>query len=184
MQAFVDKNRGNASKASMAQSRLKAMSRLEVVAAIMDDPSLHFGFPEPEPLPTPILQAWAFACMHAMCMCRRTPCSWSACHHVLYCAAALTCLPRAAAGRRWIQLPWQARALPARGAGARHGEPRRAGWARTGPQPPWMPARPLTPPWCTLTSPCSPPRRWVPMASASRLCSSSSWASSSRAQAR
>jgi len=56
MQAFVDKNRGNASKASMAQSRLKAMSRLEVVAAIMDDPSLHFGFPEPEPLPTPILQ--------------------------------------------------------------------------------------------------------------------------------
>ena len=41
----------------MAQSRLKAMSRLEVVAAIMDDPSLHFGFPEPEPLPTPILQA-------------------------------------------------------------------------------------------------------------------------------
>ena len=57
MQAFVDKNRGNASKASMAQSRLKAMSRLEVVAAIMDDPSLHFGFPEPEPLPTPILQA-------------------------------------------------------------------------------------------------------------------------------
>ena len=65
MQAFVDKNRGNASKASMAQSRLKAMSRLEVVAAIMDDPSLHFGFPEPEPLPTPILQAWA---MHAWAM--------------------------------------------------------------------------------------------------------------------
>ena len=51
MQAFVDKNRGNASKASMAQSRLKAMSRLEVVAAIMD--------PNPTPrltlIPTPPL---------------------------------------------------------------------------------------------------------------------------------
>ena len=70
MQAFVDKNRGNASKASMAQSRLKAMSRLEVVAAIMDDPSLHFGFPEPEPLPTPILQAWPCMRGHARtCMC-------------------------------------------------------------------------------------------------------------------
>jgi len=30
-----------------------------VVAAIMDDPSLHFNFPEPEPLSTPILQAGA-----------------------------------------------------------------------------------------------------------------------------
>ena len=43
----------------MAQSRLKAMSRLEVVAAIMDDPSLQFNSPEPSPMSTPILQAGA-----------------------------------------------------------------------------------------------------------------------------
>ena len=144
VQAFVDKNRGNASKASMAQSRLKAMSRLEVVAAIMDDPSLHFGFPEPEPLPTPILQAWACANMHAY---TRADARRAAGRHVTtYCTTALTCLPCAAVGRRRVQLPWQAGALPARGAGTRHGEPRRTGAARTGPQPPWMPARPLTPP--------------------------------------
>jgi hypothetical protein len=107
MQAFVDRFRSNASRASMVQSRIKALGRMECVAQkrettpsdptlpclppllssppraatwpplpspphhpvllprgrcvaeILEDPSLRFGFPSPEPLSAPVLQVSA-----------------------------------------------------------------------------------------------------------------------------
>lgn len=56
MQAFVDRFRSNASRASMVQSRIKALGRMECVAEILEDPSLRFAFPAPEPLSAPVLQ--------------------------------------------------------------------------------------------------------------------------------
>ena len=56
MQAFVDRFRSNASRASMVQSRVKALGRMECVAEILEDPSLRFGFPAPDPLSAPVLQ--------------------------------------------------------------------------------------------------------------------------------
>ena len=56
MQAFVDRFRGNAKRASMVQSRVKALGRMECVAEILEDPSLRFAFPAPEVLSAPVLQ--------------------------------------------------------------------------------------------------------------------------------
>ena len=56
MEAFISKFRSNASRASMVQSRIKALGRMECVAEILEDPSLRFSFPPPEPLSAPILQ--------------------------------------------------------------------------------------------------------------------------------
>jgi len=57
MQAFVDRFRYKASKARQAQSRLKALARLEPVSAIVDGSSLPFRFPSPEKaLASPIMQ--------------------------------------------------------------------------------------------------------------------------------
>ena len=47
MQAFVDRFRFTASKARQAQSRLKALARLEPVAAVADESVLPFVFPAP-----------------------------------------------------------------------------------------------------------------------------------------
>jgi ATP-binding cassette subfamily F protein 3 len=55
LQAFVDRFRAKASKARQAQSRLKALARLEPIAAPVDDASVTFNFPEPERLSPPIL---------------------------------------------------------------------------------------------------------------------------------
>lgn len=55
MQAFVDRFRYKASKARQAQSRLKAIERLEPIAAAALDRTVRFGFPEPEALAPPIL---------------------------------------------------------------------------------------------------------------------------------
>ena len=48
MQAFVDRFRYKASKARQAQSRLKALSRLEPVAEIANEHVVPFRFPDPE----------------------------------------------------------------------------------------------------------------------------------------
>ncbi|CAD7961305.1 unnamed protein product [Amoebophrya sp. A120] len=56
MQQFIDKFRCNAKRASMVQSRIKALNRLPLLDEILEDPSLSFMFGEPEPVPTPILQ--------------------------------------------------------------------------------------------------------------------------------
>ena len=55
MQAFVDKFRYNAKRAAMAQSRIKALKRMELLDDVMTDPTFRFEFPDPAPLQTPIL---------------------------------------------------------------------------------------------------------------------------------
>lgn len=55
MQAFVDKFRYNAKRASMAQSRIKALKRMELLDDVMSDPTFRFEFPDPQELQTPIL---------------------------------------------------------------------------------------------------------------------------------
>lgn len=56
MQAFVDKFRYNAKRASIAQSRIKAINKLPMLEEVLTDPSLCFDFAEPESLPAPMLQ--------------------------------------------------------------------------------------------------------------------------------
>ncbi len=56
MQAFIDRFRYKASKARQAQSRLKALARMTPVALVENEaPSSRFQFPEPEPLPPPLV---------------------------------------------------------------------------------------------------------------------------------
>jgi ATP-binding cassette subfamily F protein 3 len=55
LQAFIDRFRAKASKARQAQSRIKALARLEPVARIAEDPSVRFDFPEPAQLAPPLL---------------------------------------------------------------------------------------------------------------------------------
>lgn len=56
MQAFIDRFRAKASKAKQAQSRVKALERLEKVAPAHIDSPFQFAFREPEKLPNPLLR--------------------------------------------------------------------------------------------------------------------------------
>lgn len=56
MQKFVDKFRFNAKRATLVQSRIKAINRIELVDEIMQDPTCIFMFPNPEPISAPILR--------------------------------------------------------------------------------------------------------------------------------
>jgi ATP-binding cassette, subfamily F, member 3 len=55
LQAFIDRFRAKATKARQAQSRVKALARLETIATPVEDPSISFDFPQPEPLSPPIV---------------------------------------------------------------------------------------------------------------------------------
>ncbi|GAB4356824.1 MAG: ABC-F family ATP-binding cassette domain-containing protein [Kiloniellaceae bacterium] len=55
IQAFVDRFRYKASKARQAQSRLKALARMEPIAAVMEERTVTFDFPAPSHLSPPIL---------------------------------------------------------------------------------------------------------------------------------
>ena len=55
MQSFVDRFRAKASKARQAQSRLKALEKMDIVDAVIADRAIQFTFPQPEPLPPPIM---------------------------------------------------------------------------------------------------------------------------------
>ena len=55
LQAFVDRWRAKASKAKQAQSRVKALAKMTPIAELVDDPSLSFGFPNPEGLRPPLV---------------------------------------------------------------------------------------------------------------------------------
>ena len=55
IQAFVDRFRYKASKARQAQSRLKALARMEPIASVMESRTVTFNFPEPSRLSPPIL---------------------------------------------------------------------------------------------------------------------------------
>ncbi|KAH7287997.1 hypothetical protein KP509_31G006600 [Ceratopteris richardii] len=52
MQAFIDKFRYNAKRASLVQSRIKALERVGHVDAIVSDPDYKFEFPTPEDRPS------------------------------------------------------------------------------------------------------------------------------------
>ncbi len=55
MQAFVDRFRAKASKARQAQSRLKALARLEPIALAADEPPMPIRFPAPATLSPPLI---------------------------------------------------------------------------------------------------------------------------------
>lgn len=53
MQAFIDKFRYNAKRASLVQSRIKALDRMGHVDAVVNDPDYKFEFPTPDDRPGP-----------------------------------------------------------------------------------------------------------------------------------
>ncbi len=56
MESFVERFRAKASKARQAQSRLKALERMQRIApAHVDSPAFEFAFAEPDKLPRPLL---------------------------------------------------------------------------------------------------------------------------------
>lgn len=55
MEAFVNRFRAKASKAKQAQSRLKALERMELLSAVHLDSPLQFSFREPGKCPNPLL---------------------------------------------------------------------------------------------------------------------------------
>lgn len=61
MRRFVERFRYKASKARQAQSRLKALARMELIASAHVDSPFHFEFASPEQLPTPLLRLEALS---------------------------------------------------------------------------------------------------------------------------
>ncbi|MCK5374977.1 MAG: ABC-F family ATP-binding cassette domain-containing protein, partial [Alphaproteobacteria bacterium] len=55
MQAFVDRFRYKATKARQAQSRIKALERMNLVDAVIADRSIKFNFPQPDKLSAPLI---------------------------------------------------------------------------------------------------------------------------------
>jgi len=55
MQAFIARFRAQATKARQAQSRIKALARMEIIAAAQVDSPFHFQFSDPGRLPNPLL---------------------------------------------------------------------------------------------------------------------------------
>jgi ATP-binding cassette, subfamily F, member 3 len=56
LHAFVERFRAKATKARQAQSRLKALERMELIAPAHVDSPFHFAFRTPERLPSPLLR--------------------------------------------------------------------------------------------------------------------------------
>ena len=57
IQAFVDRFRAKATKASQAQSRLKMLARMEPITSAIEDHTVTFNFPNPEAMPPPLIAA-------------------------------------------------------------------------------------------------------------------------------
>lgn len=55
MQAFVDRFKAKASKARQAQSRVKALERMDMVEAVIADRAVRFNFPSPDKIGTPMI---------------------------------------------------------------------------------------------------------------------------------
>jgi len=56
MQAFVDRFKAKASKARQAQSRMKALEKMDIVDAVIADRAVRFTFPNPEgKIPSPMI---------------------------------------------------------------------------------------------------------------------------------
>jgi ATP-binding cassette subfamily F protein 3 len=55
LQDYVARNSARASTAKQAQSRAKALAKMQPIATLMDDPSLSFDFPSPSELKPPLV---------------------------------------------------------------------------------------------------------------------------------
>jgi len=55
MQQFIDRFKAKASKAAQAQSRIKAMERMDIVDAVISDRAVHFKFPSPKEIASPLI---------------------------------------------------------------------------------------------------------------------------------
>ncbi|MEP3112882.1 ABC-F family ATP-binding cassette domain-containing protein [Nisaea sp.] len=55
MEAFIERFRYKASKARQAQSRIKALEKMEKLPDAVNDPTTRFSFPNPEELPPPLV---------------------------------------------------------------------------------------------------------------------------------
>jgi ATP-binding cassette subfamily F protein 3 len=55
LQDYVDRNSARASTAKQAQSRVKMLSKMQPIVALIDDPSLSFDFPNPAQLKPPLI---------------------------------------------------------------------------------------------------------------------------------
>ncbi|PPC91844.1 MAG: ABC transporter ATP-binding protein [Methylobacter sp.] len=55
IQSFIDRFRAKATKARQAQSRIKALERMEIIAMAHADSPFDFSFPEPSRMPNPLL---------------------------------------------------------------------------------------------------------------------------------
>lgn len=56
MQAFIQRFKAKASKARQAQSRVKALEKMEIISAVQMDSPFHFEFKEPPKCPNPLLR--------------------------------------------------------------------------------------------------------------------------------
>jgi ATP-binding cassette, subfamily F, member 3 len=56
IQKFIDKFRFNAKRASLVQSRIKAVNRMELIEDVIYDPTCIFIFPNPEKMSPPMLR--------------------------------------------------------------------------------------------------------------------------------
>jgi ATP-binding cassette subfamily F protein 3 len=55
LQDYIARNSARASTAKQAQSRAKALARMQPIAELVDDPSLSFDFPDPDKLRPPLI---------------------------------------------------------------------------------------------------------------------------------
>ncbi len=55
IEGFIDRFRYTASKARQAQSRIKALEKMEPIASVIEDRTERFDFPQPKPLAPPIV---------------------------------------------------------------------------------------------------------------------------------
>lgn len=56
VQKFIDKFRANAKRASMVQSRIKMVAKMDVVEDVIEDPTIIFNFPNPEKMQSPMMK--------------------------------------------------------------------------------------------------------------------------------
>ncbi len=56
LQSYIDRFRAKATKAKQAQSRIKMLERMELIAPAHVDNPFHFSFRQPESLPNPLLK--------------------------------------------------------------------------------------------------------------------------------
>lgn len=54
--AIIAKFRANAARSSMAQCRIKKLEKMVMIEEVVLENNIEFSFPEPEPIPPPILK--------------------------------------------------------------------------------------------------------------------------------